>query len=178
MQSPPCYRLGPFCAILPIKFYLSSEGLARTYQARYHTTESEEEYMSAQAAYKSPLHKMSAISKTALWNDSCSIEELTYAIEHGAVGATANPVIVGEVLKKEMPLWKERIGAMLREMPRASEEELGWKLVEEMSAKAAALLKPIYDKYKGWNGRLSVPPDPRLHRDGERITEQAVQFGG
>jgi transaldolase len=134
--------------------------------------------MSAQASYKSPLHKMSAISKTALWNDSCSIEELTYAIEHGAVGATANPVIVGEVLKKEMPLWKERIAAMLHEMPRATEEELGWKLVEEMSAKAAALLKPVYDKYKGWNGRLSVQTDPRLHRDGERITEQAVHFDG
>ena len=134
--------------------------------------------MSAQAAYKSPLHKMSVISKTALWNDSCSIEELTYAIEHGAVGATANPVIVGEVLKKEMALWKERIVAMLREMPRASEEELAWKLVEEMSAKGAALLKPVYDKYQGWNGRLSIQTDPRFHRDGERIVEQAVHFDG
>jgi transaldolase len=119
---------------------------------------------------------MSAISKTALWNDSCSIEELTYSIDHGAVGATCNPVIVVDVLKKEMSLWKDRIVAMVREMPKASEEEVAWKLVEEMSAKGAALLKPVFDQYQGWNGRLSIQTDPRFHRDGERIVEQAVHF--
>ena len=132
--------------------------------------------MPAQASYKSPLHKMSAISKTALWNDSCSIEELTYSIDHGAVGATCNPVIVVDVLKKEMPLWKDRIVAMVRDMPKASEEEVAWKLVEEMSAKGAALLKPVFDQYQGWNGRLSIQTDPLFHRDGERIVEQAVHF--
>ena len=132
--------------------------------------------MPAQASYKSPLHKMSAISKTALWNDSCSIEELTYSIDHGAVGATCNPVIVVDVLKKEMSLWKDRIVAMVREMPKASEEEVAWKLVEEMSAKGAALLKPVFDQYQGWNGRLSIQTDPLFHRDGERIVEQAVHF--
>ena len=134
--------------------------------------------MSAQASYKSHLHKMSAISKTALWNDSCSIEELTYSIDNGAVGATCNPVIVVEVLKKEMPLWKDRIAQMIREMPKATEEEVAWKLVEEMSAKGAALLKPVYDRHKGWNGRLSIQTDPRFYRDGERIVEQAVHFDG
>lgn len=54
--------------------------------------------------YKSPLNKMVRTSITDLWNDSCSIAELKYAIEHGAVGATSNPVIVGEVLGKEMHL--------------------------------------------------------------------------
>ena len=53
--------------------------------------------------YKSPLHKMVTTTETDFWNDSCSVEELTYAIENGAVGATTNPTIVGDVLKKEMP---------------------------------------------------------------------------
>jgi transaldolase len=132
--------------------------------------------VSAQQMYKSPLHKMTSITKTALWNDSCSIEELTYAIDNGAVGATANPVIVVDVLKKEMQSWKDRIGAMIREMPKASEEEVAWKVVEEMSAKGAALLKPIYDHYKGWNGRLSIQTDPKYYRDGERIVQQALHF--
>jgi transaldolase len=92
------------------------------------------------------------------------------------VGATCNPVIVVDVLKKEMPLWKDRIVAMVRELPKASEEEVAWKLVEEMSAKGAALLKPVFDQYQGWNGRLSIQTDPRFHRDGERIVEQAVHF--
>ena len=38
-----------------------------------------------------------------------SLAELGYAIDHGAVGATCNPVIVVEVLKREMHLWKDRI---------------------------------------------------------------------
>jgi transaldolase len=126
--------------------------------------------------YKSPLHQMSLTSTTALWNDSCSIEELSYSIDNGAVGATCNPVIVVDVLKKEMHLWKDRILQVSREMPCATEEEISWKLVEEMSAKAAELLKPVYDKHKGWNGRLSIQTDPRLYRDPERITKQAIHF--
>ena len=42
--------------------------------------------------YKSPLHKMVMTTDTDLWNDSCAAGELQYAIDNGAVGATANPV--------------------------------------------------------------------------------------
>ena len=56
--------------------------------------------------YKSPLHQMTQTTCTCLWNDSSSLAELGYAIENGAVGATCNPVIVVEVLKKELHLWK------------------------------------------------------------------------
>jgi hypothetical protein len=34
-------------------------------------------------------------------------QEFQYSIEHGAVGATCNPVIVLGVLKKELKAWKE-----------------------------------------------------------------------
>jgi len=114
--------------------------------------------LSAQQVFKSPLHKMTSTTKTALWNDSCSIEELTYAIEHGAVGATCNPVIVGEVLKKEMHLWRDRICAMVSEQPRAAEDELAWQLVEEMSAKGAELLRPVYEAMPGLE-RPTLHPD-------------------
>ena len=127
-------------------------------------------------AFKSPLHQMTQTTPTCLWNDSASIQELTYSIEHGGVGATCNPVIVVEVLKKEMPLWKDRIQQLIREMPTATEDQVGWRIVEEMSIKAAELLKPIFDREKGRNGRLSVQTDPRLHRDAGAIVEQAVRF--
>jgi transaldolase len=79
--------------------------------------------------FKSPLHKMVCTSETDLWNDSCSVEELSYAIEHGAVGATSNPIIAGEVLHKEMHLWKDRIQEIIAEMPTATEDEITWKVV-------------------------------------------------
>ena len=41
-----------------------------------------------------PLQQTAMIRATDYWNDSCSIQELTYAIANGAVGATSNPTIV------------------------------------------------------------------------------------
>ena len=73
-------------------------------------------------AFKSPLHQMTQTTPTCLWNDSASIQELTYSIEHGGVGATCNPVIVVEVLKKEMPLWKDRIQQLIRESRQTAAE--------------------------------------------------------
>jgi transaldolase len=36
-----------------------------------------------------PLQQTAMIGATDYWNDSCSIQELTYAIANGAVGATS-----------------------------------------------------------------------------------------
>ncbi|MBW1672157.1 MAG: transaldolase family protein [Deltaproteobacteria bacterium] len=119
---------------------------------------------------------MTQTTPTCLWNDSASIEELTYSIEDGAVGATCNPVIVLRVLDKEMGLWKDRIYQLIKEMPYATEDEIGWKLVEEISIKGAELLKPIFDKHKGKNGRLSIQTDPRYYRNTDAIIKQALHF--
>ncbi len=129
-----------------------------------------------ETAYKSPLHKMTQTTPTCLWNDSASIEELTYSIEHGAVGATCNPVIVVGILKKEMSYWKGRMQELIKELPTATEDEIAWQLVREISIRAAALLKPIFDAQHGRNGRLSIQTDPRLFRDSQAIVRQAVEF--
>ena len=117
---------------------------------------------------KSPLHETVATTATDYWNDSCSIEELTYAIEHGATGATSNPTIVGEVLQKEMPVWRERIAELVEANPRATEDEVAWLLIEEMAAKASQLLLG--------RGRLSIQTNPKLYRDTERLVEQGLHF--
>jgi len=133
----------------------------------------------ASKEFKSILHRMTQTTPTVLWNDSCSIAELSSSIEtNGTVGATCNPVIVLGVLKKEMHLWKDRIPALIREMPRATDDQVAWRLVEEMSIKAAGLLKPIFDREKGRNGRLSIQTDPRYFRNAKAIVEQAAHFSG
>ena len=127
-------------------------------------------------AYKSPLHKMTQTTPTCLWNDSASISELKYSIEHGAVGATCNPVIVLGVLKKELQVWKDRIRALIKERPTATEDQIAWQVVREISVEAARLLEPIFRAHSGKNGRLSIQTDPRLFRDSQAILEQAVEF--
>lgn len=128
--------------------------------------------------YKSPLYEMTQTTPTCLWNDSSSIQELSYSIEHGAVGATCNPVIVVGVLKKEMVAWKDRIRSLINEMPTATEDEIGWQIVREISVKAAGLLQPIFEQHKGRNGRLSIQTDPRLYRNTKAVVAQAIEFSG
>jgi transaldolase len=126
--------------------------------------------------YRSLLHQMTQTTPTCLWNDSASVEELTRSIEDGAVGATCNPVIAVTVLKKDMTTWRPRIESLLRELPAATEDEIAWKLVEELSVRAAKLLEGIFEEHAGRNGRLSIQTDPRLYRNPDAIVEQAVAF--
>jgi transaldolase len=126
--------------------------------------------------YKCKLHQTVSQFPTDYWNDSCSEEELTYAIENGAVGATTNPTIVGNVLHKEMHLWKNHINRMIDENPTWSEVELSWKLNEDMAIHGASLLKPIYDQYQGKKGRLSIQTNPAFYRDADAILRQVLHF--
>jgi transaldolase len=119
---------------------------------------------------------MTQTTPTCLWNDSASLDELAYSIEHGAVGATCNPVIALSVLKAEMQRWRPRIAELIHHMPTATEDQIGWRVIEEMSAKAAELLKPIFEAHAGRNGRLSIQTDPRYYRDTEAIVQQAIRF--
>src|SRR5215831_8568570 len=106
---------------------------------------------SSAVAYKSPLNQMTQSTPTHLWNDSASIQELNYSLEHGATGATCNPVIVLGVLKKEMGLWRERIRELIEECPTATEHQIAWRLVQEISVKGAALLRPVFEAEHGRN---------------------------
>lgn len=128
------------------------------------------------SAYKSKLNQMTMEYPTEYWNDSCSEEELKYAISHGAVGATSNPTIVHAVLKKELRLWRDRIQTLLLENPAWSETEITWKLFEEMAVFGAGFLLPTFEKYQGKKGRLSIQTNPALYRNAAALTEQAVHF--
>lgn len=128
--------------------------------------------------YKSKLHETVSTTQTDYWNDSCSIEELTYAIENGAVGATTNPTIVVNVLKKEMHLWQDRINELIRDNPTWAESDVTWKLIEEMAVRGAGLLKPIFEREKGKKGRLSIQTNPTFYRNAKAITDHAVHFHG
>jgi len=132
--------------------------------------------MATHADVKSPLHETVATTATDYWNDSCSIEELSYAISRGAVGATSNPTIVGEVLKKEWGRWEARIGELVAEHPSATEDEVTWRLIEEMAVKASELLLPVFEREHGLKGRLSIQTNPKLYRDASRLVEQGLHF--
>ncbi len=126
--------------------------------------------------YNGPLHEMSLTTPTKYWNDSCSVAELNYAIERGAIGATSNPVIVLNVLKKEMPLWQDRIHQVIDEHPTWSEIQVGWQIYQELAVNGAKLLLPVHEREQHRFGRLSIQTDQAFYRNGAAILEQAERF--
>lgn len=126
----------------------------------------------------SPLQRTTTTGKNDYWNDSCSVQELQYAIANGAVGATSNPTIVLGVLKKELAIWRDPLRRIIESNPTWSEMEIAWKLIEEMALKAAALLMPIFEREKGRKGWLSMQTNPTFYRNAEAIVKQAIHFRG
>jgi transaldolase len=127
---------------------------------------------------RSPLARTVADTATDIWNDSCAVDELEYAIANGATGATANPTIVHDVWKADPGHWGDRVRTLAVENPTATEVDLAWAVVAEMSVRGARLLEPIFEREGGRKGRLSVQTDPTLFRDPRRMVDQAIGFDG
>ena len=128
------------------------------------------------AASASPLQRMVDTTPTDYWNDSCAVAELADAVSRGATGATSNPTIVGAVMKKEKDHWAPRVREIAGQNPTWSEVEITWQLIEEMGARAAAVLAPVYEREGGHKGRLSLQTNPANYRDPQRMADQAVHF--
>ncbi len=125
-----------------------------------------------------PLYLTATTTPTDYWNDSCSTSELKYAIENGAVGATTNPSIVLNVLKKELGEWKETLSSLISADPHANEEKIAWQLIEKMGLKGAALMMPVFTREQGKKGRLSMQTNPANYCNSQALVEQSVHFHG
>lgn len=132
--------------------------------------------MSQSRSQLTPLEQMTSSEPTVLWNDSADPHELSRSIGWGAVGATCNPVIAVTCIKSDLPRWSARMAQVAADRPTATETEIGWQIVEEISVEAAAQLRPAFDRYDGVNGRLSMQTDPRNHRNATALADQAVYF--
>ena len=105
-----------------------------------------------------PLELMTAGDfPTVLWNDSADPRELAQSIAWGAVGATCNPVIAVTCVKNDLPRWTQRMTEIAQERPTASESEIGWQVVEEISTEAAQLLLPAFEAH---GGRIWIEDNP------------------
>ena len=123
-----------------------------------------------------PLLDAARNTPTALWNDSSDPNELAQSISFGGVGATCNPTIAFTCINQRREVWLPRIAELAKEMPEATESEIGWQAVRELSLEAAKLLEPIFERENGRNGRLSMQTDPRLARSAKALADQAEEF--
>lgn len=125
-----------------------------------------------------PLLRMAQRTLTDYWNDSCAVEELAYAVERGAVGATSNPSIVLEVMQRDKEHWANRVREIHAANPTWPEDVITWAIVEEMAVRGASILAPVFEREGGRKGRLSLQTNPTFYVDPDRMVEQAVRFAG
>jgi transaldolase len=125
---------------------------------------------------QSPFLYMKENSQTVLWNDSADPKELKEALTWGIVGATCNPIIALSAIKADKDYWVGRIKEYAKNHPAATDDQIGWAMVEELSVSAAKILEPVFEEYNGRNGRLSIQTDPRNFRDPKALADQAVEF--
>ena len=131
-----------------------------------------------QTLTKEPLHRTAELGPTDYWNDSCAVDELEYAVARGAAGATSNPNIVLEVLRKDPTRWRARIREVHSAAPSLTDVEVTWTIVEEMAAEGAAILAPVFERTGGAKGRLSIQTNPTFWSNVDRMVEQGVHFAG
>jgi transaldolase len=124
----------------------------------------------------SPLSAMVRDTPTDYWNDSCASAELEYAVARGATGATSNPTIVLEVLRKESGHWLPRVAQLAGENPSWTEVDVTWALVEEMAIAGARILEPVFLANGGRKGRLSIQTNPQNYRTVDAMLEQGLRF--
>ena len=115
-------------------------------------------------------------SGVELWNDSCDLNELADAVTRGAVGATSNPVIVGQAVDASPETWLPVLDEILRARPEATEDDVAWALVERVVRDAAMLLAPVHVRSRGKVGWLCVQVDPRLYRSTARMVVHAERL--
>ena len=113
-----------------------------------------------------PLSRMVQRTPTDYWNDSCAADDLAYAIERGAVGATSNPTIVLEVMQKEKTHWTGRVRSPRRRAPGLdrARADVGDRRGDGRPWRGAAASRSSSGK-SGRVGRLSIQTNPSLYPD-------------
>jgi transaldolase len=113
---------------------------------------------------------------TEFWNDSSGPDDLRYALDNGATGATSNPPITLGIVRSERAAWRMRARELYDRNPTWGEAEIAWRIVEEVAVRGAALLEPIFERTGGRQGRLSAQVDPGLSRDPDAMVAQALRL--
>ena len=110
------------------------------------------------------------------WNDSCDIQELTDAVQNGAVGATSNPVIVAAAVKQDPDRWIPVLKDLIDANSSDSEEDIAWKLIARVGVDAAKILQPVYEQTNGVKGHLCLQVNPKYYRNAERMLEHGKEL--
>ncbi|WP_369052175.1 transaldolase [Kineococcus terrestris] len=114
----------------------------------------------------------------SVWLDDLSREltdsgELQRLVDAGVLGVTSNPTIFASALAKG-DAYTEQVRELVR--AGADTEEAVFQITTEDVRRACDVLKPVYDRTGGLDGRVSLEVDPRMARDTAATEASARQL--
>ena len=95
---------------------------------------------------------------TKVWLDSVDPDEVARNRGWGATGATSNPIIISDLIKKGG--LDEQLNGLIREGH--SDEAIAWELADKLVGAAQKVFRPVWDATKGDDGYVSFELDPLL----------------
>ena len=111
---------------------------------------------------------------TEIWHDGAVAAELAAAVAAGATGATSNPSLVLEAVRREAALWAGRVRALAAERPGASDIDLAAALVSEVAGRGAAILQPLFEREGGRRGRFAAQVTPATYGNAEATVAEGL----
>src|SRR6516165_1788112 len=104
-----------------------------------------------------PLQSLIACG-TKVWLDSIDPDAVARNLKWGVTGATSNPIIVTDIIKKGRV--DDAIARFIAQG--LSDEETAWKLTDLLVLRAQEVFYPTWEATKGDNGYVSFELDPLL----------------
>ena len=122
---------------------------------------------------KNYLEWLSSQTPTAWWHDSGDPSELEQGKAWGAVGATTNPVLVLQALRKNGECCSSNLKEIDQSTPPQQKAQL---LTRAVVRNAAGLFERMYNESKRQRGYVCAQLDPALAADRDAMIEMAKHF--
>jgi transaldolase len=112
-------------------------------------------------------------TQTSWWHDSADPQELTRALELGAVGVTTNPFLSGVSLRAKPDHWRPGVSAVQADVQGEARAEANMRVV---LTETAARVRPIYEATEGLQGYVCAQVNPSKAGDRSAMLAQAKRY--
>ncbi len=102
---------------------------------------------------------------TKVWSDSIDPEIIKAAPGKGLTGATSNPIIIADIIKKGG--FDERISQLIDKG--LSDSDIAWVLDDELVSNAQKAFMPAWERTRGNDGYVSFELDPLLEDETKPV---------
>lgn len=116
-------------------------------------------------------------TNTRFWINNPTAEELSLAMEAGAVSCTTNPAYCARLLEKEPDFMRNVIDETILQASahELDESVLAQTVCRKVTSRLTNALEPKHAQSAGREGFVTLQEDPRLDQDAEFTIEQTIQ---